>query len=321
MRKLLALSLLVAQLAAAQDFFCGGGAAVNNASISPSVVTTSFVDAGTVWAQTSHSTTEVVDGALTAGTITSGTTMASGTTLRFGTQLLNGNSQVVLTASQLGFSDTDILGNTTNVAGQTGIAAINITSLTRGMDRYIVRLWPDNFGTVAASLTTNGTWLNAATVGTAASGTGVTASYSGAGPYWLHKVVVTFAAMTAAATTDINVVVATPANSAIRRVKADVTTQFTGGALTAVTLTCGNAAGGNQYLLSGNVFAAPIVLGDVAGEVGAGLLTATWADFGTAAAGTNGAIAVSCRFTCTTANCNAATGGSATFYVEGVTYF
>lgn len=196
---------------------------------------------------------------------------------------------------------------------------VGANAFTSGVDRYIADFFLDNAVTAKARIFSDGTYQNLATVGTAASGTGVTANYSGAVRTFLHKVTVTSAAMTAAATTDITIAL-TPTNSAVRRMKADVITKFIGGALTAVTLVCGNAAGGNQYLLSGDIFTNPIVLGDGFAEVGAGVAPATWADFGTAAAGTNGAITVQCRFTCTTANCNAATQGSVTFYVEGVTY-
>jgi hypothetical protein len=236
------------------------------------------------------------------------------------TSAYNFGGNAVLNGGNGQAGSTDLRGNAANSAGNTGNTMGNTTSLTAGMDRYIETFYNDLFSTVRSRIASNGTYLNTATVGTAASGTGVTANYSGASPYWLHKVTITNAAMTAAATTDITIEV-TPTNSAIRRVVADVTQVFTGGALSAVTVTCGNAAGGNQYLLSNSFFTAQNVWGDVAAEIGAGLLSATIADFGTASAGTNGAITVSCRFTCTGANCNAATQGSATFYTEGVTYF
>lgn len=219
-----------------------------------------------------------------------------------------------------GASVLDVAGGVADSAGNVAIRNSSRTTMTAGMDRYI-QSFSNDFGTTARGrVASNGTYLNTAAIGTAASGTGVTATYSGASPHWLHKVTILHTAMTAAATTDITLAV-TPVNSRIVRIKADVTTAFTGGALSAVTMTCGNAAGGNQYLLSGNVFAAAIVLGDVVAEMGAGVVSATLADFGTAAAGTSGALTVSCRFTCTTANCNAATAGVANLYVEGVTYF
>lgn len=214
----------------------------------------------------------------------------------------------------------DVAGFVADTAANVGVRISNRNALTAGMDRYIAGFYNDFGSTQRALIASNGTYINKATIGTAASGTGITASYSGAGPYWLHKVNVTNAALAAAGTSDVTLAI-TPANSRIVRVIADVTTTFTGGGLTAVTVTCGNSAGGNQYLLSNSFFTAQAVWGDAFSEVGAGLLTATWADFGTASAGTNGAITVQCRFTCTSANCSAATQGNVNFYVEGVTYF
>lgn len=156
-------------------------------------------------------------------------------------------------------------------------------------------------------------------LGTAGSGTGITVNNTGNVRPFVHKVTVTSAAMTAAATTDLTLWT-TAVSTRIIRVKADVTTKFIGGALTAVTLKCGSTAAGGEYLLAGDVFTAAIVLGDVVAEMGAGVVSATLADFGTASAGANGAIPIICRFTCTTANCNAATQGTAVIYIEGMVY-
>lgn len=154
--------------------------------------------------------------------------------------------------------------------------------------------------------------------GTVASGTGITSTVGHVRPF-THRVTVAPSALTAAGTSDVTLVT-TAANTRIIRVLARVETTFTGGGLTAVAVTCGNSAGGNQYLLSFSAFTAAGTFGDVVAEVGAGLLTATWADFGAAASNGTAAITVQCRFTCTTANCNAATQGNLIFYVEGVAY-
>lgn len=159
----------------------------------------------------------------------------------------------------------------------------------------------------------------ASSVGTAASGTGITATYSGALRQWVHRVNVTNAALAAAGTSDITLHL-TPVNSKINRVLAEVKTVVSGGALSAVTVVCGNTAGGNQYLLSGSVLSAQTTLGDVVGEMGAGVVSATLADMGTVASGVPGAITVQCRFTCTGANCSVATQGNIDFIVEGTTY-
>lgn len=175
-------------------------------------------------------------------------------------------------------------------------------------------------GPLASASTASATsYTGTGTTGTPASGTGITASATSQIKTWVHKVTVINTALAAAATTDVTLHV-TPVNTRIVRVIAEVNTVFTGGALSAMTITCGNSAGGNQYLLSNSVLAAKNCWGDVAAEMGAGLLSATTADFGTVAADIPAAITVQCRFTCTGANCSAATQGTVTFYVEGVTY-
>lgn len=155
--------------------------------------------------------------------------------------------------------------------------------------------------------------------GTAGSGTGITISNNGYIRPFVHKLVISRTALTAAGTTDLTVWT-TGAVTRLIRVVAVVGTTFTGGGLTAVTFQCGSAAGGNQYLLAGSVFTAVTTLGDVAAEIGAGLTSATVADFGALSAGSPDAITISCRFTCTTANCSAATQGSLNLYIEGVAY-
>lgn len=166
---------------------------------------------------------------------------------------------------------------------------------------------------------TNGQFVGNVSTGTPASGTGITANYTSSIRHFVHKVTVTNAALTAAATTDITLHI-TPANTRIIRVLAEVTQVFSGGALSAVAVTCGNSAGGNQYLLSHSQLSATGAFGDVVAEMGAGVVSATLADMGTVATGVPGAITVQCRYSCTGANCNAATQGSTTYYVEGVTY-
>lgn len=192
-------------------------------------------------------------------------------------------------------------------------------TLTAGVDRYIAAFYSDNFSTVRARVFTNGTYQNLYTAGTAGSGTGITVNVTSAVLPFVHELTIINTALTAAATTDLTVWT-TPVDTRLVRITANVTQVFTGGALTAMTFQCGKSAGTNEYLVGGSVFTAQTVLGDVQAEVGAGLLSATLADMGTPAAGVAGAIAISCRFTCTTANCNAATQGSLKLKIEGVTY-
>lgn len=263
-----------------------------------------------------------VDGTATASfssAIAVGGAIVSGAGITTGTQFLKGGV-VLLTNGNAQSNATDVGSNVANSAGNSAFHIYNATLLTKGQDRYIATLYNDSETTVEARIFTDGTWSNVgATGGTAGSGTGITTGYTSAVRPWVHKQTIINTALTAAGTTDLTVWT-TPVNTRIVRITANVTQVFTGGALTAVTFQCGNAAGGNQYLVGGSVFTAQTTLGDVQAEVGAGLLSATLADMGTPAAGVPGAIAISCRFTCTTANCNAATQGSLALYIEGVTY-
>lgn len=252
-----------------------------------------------------------------AGPIVSGSTVT-------GTGV-TANSSNGFTASGSGIFQTTASNTSFQTYGNAndGAAAIankiaSNVSLTAGTDRYISVFYNDAATTARARVFTDGTYQNLATSGTSASGTGITALNSLV-RHFVHKVSVTNAAMAAASTTDVTLHV-TPVNTRIIRVLANVTQTFTGGSLSAVTVTCGSSAGGNQYLLSGSVFTATTTLGDVLAEMGAGVVSSTLADFGTVASGVPGAITVQCRFTCTSANCSAATQGNVNFYVEGVTY-
>lgn len=164
-----------------------------------------------------------------------------------------------------------------------------------------------------------GAFTAAVGTGTAGSGTGISVGSTGYIRPFVHRISVDNTALTAAATTDVTIWT-TAVNTRILRLTADVTTVFTGGGLTSMTVMCGSSAGGNQYLLANSVFTAVNTWGDVAAEIGAGLLSATVADMGTSASGVPGAITVQCRFTCGGANCNAATQGTVTFLLEGVVY-
>lgn len=156
--------------------------------------------------------------------------------------------------------------------------------------------------------------------GTAGSGTGFTTNYTNAIVHRVHKITVTEAALAAAAGTEDETIWTIPAKTRVLRMIAEVTQTFSGGALTNVTMTCGTSAGGNQYLVGGaqcdvGITETP-VCGDVAADIGAGLTSATVADIPSF----TGTTAIQCRFTCTGANCVAATTGSVTFYIEHLVY-
>lgn len=249
--------------------------------------------------------------------------VAGGTTTN--TLAVNSTSQFSGTATYSGYllaaSGNSLFpfGQIADGAAAIGIKKGNFASLTAGYDRFLEVDYRDNLTNVIARQFTTGQWQNVPATGTAGSGTGITANATAVITPFVHKVTVINTAMTAAATTDITVWT-TPVNTRLVRITANVTTVFAGGALSAVTLGCGKSAGTSEYLVATSVLAAQTTIGDVQAEVGAGLLSASLADMGTPAAGIPGAIVISCRFTCTGANCNAATTGAVTFEIEGVTY-
>ncbi len=151
--------------------------------------------------------------------------------------------------------------------------------------------------------------------GTAGSGTGITVNNTAAVRTFVHKITVAETALTAAATTQDVTLWTVAAKTKITRVIAQTTVGFTGGTIAAATITCGSAAGGAQYILSGSVFAAS-VLGDVVAEIGAGLVSATLADIPSFSTTTD----ISCRFTTVGDDVVNATAGSVTFYIEGSVY-
>lgn len=169
--------------------------------------------------------------------------------------------------------------------------------------------------TETGRISTGGQLQMTAGNGTAGSGTGITVNATGTIRPFVHKITVAETALAAAATSDITLWTV-PAKTRMLRLVAAVTAQHTGGGVTAVDVTCGTSAGGNQYLLSFDADAAAATFGDVAAEIGAGLLSATVADIPSF----SGTTAVQCRYTCTGGNCDLLTAGSTTFYLEGVTY-
>lgn len=145
--------------------------------------------------------------------------------------------------------------------------------------------------------------------------TGYTTLASGQIVHKVYEITLAETALTGASPED-ETVITFNAKTRILRVIADVTQTFSGGGITDMDVTCGSAAGGNQYLISFDIDTATGTYGDVAAEIGASLLSATVADVPTWAGGGT----MSCRFTCTGANCSAATQGAMTFYIEVVTY-
>jgi hypothetical protein len=159
-------------------------------------------------------------------------------------------------------------------------------------------------------------YSNTGVVGTAGSGTGISTIKTGLVRTFVSKITVARTALTAAATTQDITLWTIPAKTRMWRLIADVTAAFddAAGPISAVTLTCGKTAGGNEYLLSKSVFATT-QMGTVTGEVGASLAT-YFGDIPSWSATT----AVQCRWTSTGGNLSTLTTGSATFYLEWTNY-
>lgn len=155
---------------------------------------------------------------------------------------------------------------------------------------------------------------NSVTIGTPpVAAAGIAVLSNGSIATRIVKVKVTQPFLTAAATTQDVTLWTTPAKSKVVRVIAQVNTAFTGGSVSAMTVTAGNSAGGNQFLLSTSVFSGTPLIGGAVASIGAALLTATWADYSATAQ------VVQARFTSTSANLSTLTAGDMDFYIEYAT--
>jgi hypothetical protein len=181
--------------------------------------------------------------------------------------------------------------------------------------QHVFREGPGGTSAIYAYIDSTGI-KNNVLAGTAGSGTGITVNTTGHVGGYVHKITVAETALTAAATTQDITLWTLPAKTRLVRIVVSDVTGFTGGGLTAMTVACGPTAGTTTYLPAGSIFTTGAVLGDAAAEIGTALTPATWADIPSMTATST----VSCRFTSTTANVVAATAGTASFYIEAVTY-
>lgn len=170
-------------------------------------------------------------------------------------------------------------------------------------------------GITAVAVNASGATKLTALAGTPGAGTGIAIGTSSEVRSVVHKITADFTAFQTAGLTNDVTLWTLPAKTEVKRVVADVTTKFLGGTISAVTLRCGKAANGNDYLIDGDVFSAAITLGDVVGERGAAVKDATSADQTWASTQ-----AVVVRLTSVTANLSALTQGSLTLYIEVVVY-
>lgn len=149
---------------------------------------------------------------------------------------------------------------------------------------------------------------------TAGSGTGVTVNEIGTVMTLVHKVTVDYTALAAAAVTADKVIATIPAKTKLVAIYADTTTKYIGGAVTAATIIVGKSTGGNQYIVSHDVFAAAITKGTADADLGTSINRASAIQGGDLPSWT-AATDVSVRLTTTTANTNVLTQGSTTYYL------
>jgi hypothetical protein len=155
---------------------------------------------------------------------------------------------------------------------------------------------------------------------TAGSGTGITVDLTGRLRSQIYKVTVDY---TAFADTDTakGVVIATlPAKMKIVGCYAGTTTKYIGGAVTAATLKVGKAAeAAVEILAAHDVFTAVTTKGLADADMGTGMTRAAQIQGGYMLSWTD-AVAIYATITTTTANTNALTQGSTTYYIETIQY-
>jgi hypothetical protein len=149
---------------------------------------------------------------------------------------------------------------------------------------------------------------------TAGTGTGLTVDASGHVIQQVYKVTVTYAGFSAAALTADKVIATLPAKTRLVGMYADTTTPFTGGGVTAATLMVGKSAGAAEYIAVHDVLSGAVTKGLADADMGTELVAAARIQGG-AIVNWTGTTAITARLTATTANTNALTAGSVTFYL------
>lgn len=149
---------------------------------------------------------------------------------------------------------------------------------------------------------------------TIGSGTGLTVNHVGFVNRQVYKVTVDYTALAAAAVTADKTIATLPAKTKVVGIYADTTTKYIGGAVTAASLVVGTTAGGAELIATHDVFAAAIMRGLVDADMGTLMTRAAAIQGGTLPSWTATNI-ISVRITTTTANTNALTQGSTTYYI------
>lgn len=153
--------------------------------------------------------------------------------------------------------------------------------------------------------------------GTNASGTGVTIDKSGQLNTTHRRVQATFAAFSAAALTADLTVYTLAAGERLISVIADTVQNFHGGGTTAATLIVGTTAGGNDLILSHDVWTAAITKGLADADLGTSINRANAVQGGYMSSFSATQI-ISARLTTVTSNTNALTQGFVRFYITTV---
>lgn len=190
----------------------------------------------------------------------------------------------------------------TGVAG----ASVNITAETAGTggDNLDIVLTPAGTGRVK----------DVSSQITAGSGTGLTVVDAGHIGKSVYVVTVTYAGFSAAALTADHTIATLPAKTRLMAVYADTTTPFSGGTVSAASLTVGKSAGGVEYIATHDVKTAAVTKGLADADMGTELTAAARIQ-GSAVVNWTGTTTVSARLTTVTANTDQLTAGSVTFYL------
>lgn len=199
-------------------------------------------------------------------------------------------------------ANTDLLINRTE--GAVGSGTQRLISAGTGGGTYAEKFAVDNGGLVYSTPI-------AITAGT---GTGLTVNSTGNLNRQVYKVTVTYAGFSAAALTADHTIATLPAKTKIVGFYADTTVSFTGGTVSAATLTVGKSAGGVEYIAIHDVKSAAITKGLVDADMGTELTRAA-AIQGGAVVNWTGTTTVSARITTVTANTDQLAAGSTTFYI------
>ena len=150
---------------------------------------------------------------------------------------------------------------------------------------------------------------------TPGSGTGVTVNTTATFNRTVYKVTADYTAFSAAALTADLVIATLPAKMKLCSIVCDVTTKFIGGAISAATMIVGHATNNNGLIVGFDIFTAAVTKGLADADLGTDINRASAIQGGYTGSWT-ATTPVSVRVTTVTANTNALTQGSATWYIE-----